>query len=165
MAASRADRSLKGTYLKPSGRGAKPIWNFSCAVAVIVASVRPWKESFIVISSYLPPSFSWPYFRASLIAASLASAPLLQKKTFSNKGVLDQQPRRMNLRLNMIEIRYVHERFGLLLNGCDHLWMGVAESCRRRYPQTISRYHLAVAVPDHAPEPPPERGETACTCS
>ena len=35
-------------YRNPSGRGAKPAWNFSWPVAVMAASVRPWKEPFIV---------------------------------------------------------------------------------------------------------------------
>ena len=55
----------------------------SCAVAVSVAIVLPWKDFFSVITLCLPaPYLSKEYLRAVLIAASFASAPELQKKTF-----------------------------------------------------------------------------------
>jgi hypothetical protein len=50
-----------------------------------VASVRPWKEPSIVTISLFPPRTSFPYLRASLMAASFASAPLLQKKALPAK--------------------------------------------------------------------------------
>jgi len=49
------------------------------AVAVTAARVRPWKESTAVMISKAPFLCSRPHLRASLIAASLASAPLLPK--------------------------------------------------------------------------------------
>ena len=84
MARSTARRSLNGTYLNPPGSGSKPWWYFSCAVAVTVASVRPWKPPRIVMMSprSLAPC-SLAHLRASLIADSLASAPELEKKTRS----------------------------------------------------------------------------------
>ena len=63
--------------------GAKPCRYLARPVAASVASVRPWKESIIVMISFRP--VAEPYFRASLIIASLASAPLLQKKTVPSK--------------------------------------------------------------------------------
>ena len=55
-------------------------------VAESVPMVLPWKEFFMETMVCLPaPNFSRACFRASLIAASLASAPLLQKKTRSAK--------------------------------------------------------------------------------
>ena len=50
-------------------------------VAVTVASVRPWKEPSVVMISKALSLFFLPHLRAILMAASLASAPLLQKKT------------------------------------------------------------------------------------
>ena len=76
-----ASTSPYGTCRKPCGSGSKPAWYFGCAVAVSVASVRPWKDDSKVSSSYrsLKPR-SICARRASLISASLASAPELQKK-------------------------------------------------------------------------------------
>ena len=86
MARSTARRSLKGTYLNPPGSGSNPWWYFSCAVAVTVARVRPWKPPRIVMMSprSLAPC-SLAHLRASLIAVSLASAPELEKNTRSAK--------------------------------------------------------------------------------
>ena len=44
--------------------------------AVTAASVRPWNESVVAMISLAPFLRSRPHLRASLIAASLASAPL-----------------------------------------------------------------------------------------
>ena len=77
MAADTAFRSLNGTYLKPGTIGSKPAWYFGCAVAVSAAYVRPWKPPSMVMIVDRPAA--WPWTRASLMAASLASAPLLQK--------------------------------------------------------------------------------------
>ena len=65
-------------YLKPDGSGANPFLTLSCPVAVNVARVLPWNEPFVVIISPLPV-----YLRASFIAPSFASAPLLAKNTLS----------------------------------------------------------------------------------
>ena len=47
----------------------------------MVARVRPWKEALaVMMTGRSRLSFSWAYFRVSLMAASLASAPELQKK-------------------------------------------------------------------------------------
>src|SRR4030043_255191 len=82
----RASRSSKGTYLNPGIRGEYPLWYFSCAVAVNVARVLPWKERSMVMTSYRsPPIFSLENLRASFNAPSFASAPLLQKNTLSAK--------------------------------------------------------------------------------
>src|SRR3990172_9499460 len=84
IAALTAPGSSKGTYLNPGIKGAYPLWYFSWAVAVNVAKVLPWKERSMVIISYRSPSiFVFAYLRASFIAPSFASAPLLQKKTLS----------------------------------------------------------------------------------
>ena len=66
----------------PGSSGWKPWWYFSWPVAVSVANVRPWKEPVVDRISYRPPC-SLPQRRASFIAASFASAPLLQRKTRS----------------------------------------------------------------------------------
>src|SRR6266568_4827821 len=86
IALSSALRSLKATYLKPPGSGSKPWWYFSCAVAVTVASVRPWKPPRMLMMSprSLEPC-SLAHLRASLMAVSLASAPEFEKKTRSAK--------------------------------------------------------------------------------
>src|SRR3989442_114472 len=78
---SIAAGSLKATWTNPSGSG----WNGSEYLgwppAVMVASVRPWKEPVVVMISNAPSRLRAPHFRASLMAASFASAPELQKKT------------------------------------------------------------------------------------
>ena len=66
---------------KPSGRGPNPCWYLCCPVAARDPSVRPWKELWkqrISIRSGCP--FTTWKWRASLIIASFASVPLLQKK-------------------------------------------------------------------------------------
>ena len=76
--------SLSGTCGKPSGSGVNERVYASLPVAVTVASVRPWKAWSAEIIPYAPSRLRLPHLRASLMAASLASAPLLQKKTRSN---------------------------------------------------------------------------------
>jgi len=49
----------------------------------MVASVRPWKLFSKVMISWAPPRCTRPHLRASLIAPSLASAPVLAKNTRS----------------------------------------------------------------------------------
>ncbi len=84
IARSTAVRSFHGTYLKPPGRGSKPWWYFSWAVAVTAARVRPWNPPRMLMMSprSLPPC-SLAHLRASLIAVSLASAPEFEKYTRS----------------------------------------------------------------------------------
>src|SRR6266849_5880453 len=80
-----ASRSLYGTCAKPAGSG----WNGSEYLgwppAVTVASVLPWNEPDVVMISNAPPRLRAPHLRATLIAASLASAPELQKNTRDGK--------------------------------------------------------------------------------
>ena len=68
-------KSLKIANLNPGTTG--PNWSviFFCPVADIAPYVLPWKDFLKAIISDLPVAL-----RASLIAASFASVPLLQKK-------------------------------------------------------------------------------------
>jgi len=79
-----ASRSFSGTLRKPGTFGSKSGSNAGLPEADIVASVRPWKAPWVVTISNAPPRWSWPHFRASLMAPSLASAPVLQRKTVSS---------------------------------------------------------------------------------
>mmetsp|Transcript_27890 Transcript_27890/g.93858 ORF Transcript_27890/g.93858 Transcript_27890/m.93858 type:complete len:232 (-) Transcript_27890:391-1086(-) len=74
-------RSL--SFQQPSGP-----WYLGCAVAEIVAMVRPWNEPSAVSTTGLDALrfFSVATLSASLIAASLASAPELQKKALLMPG-------------------------------------------------------------------------------
>ncbi len=84
-ARSIADTSLKGTYLNPGTRGSKSFWYLGCPVAVREPKVLPWKDSrAVTISYFADPCFALANFLASLIAASLASVPLLQKNALPN---------------------------------------------------------------------------------
>ena len=70
--------------MKPGTSGSKPCWYFSFGVADSAPSVRPWKAPRIVMMSTTSVArVSFAYFRASLMAASLASVPELQKKARS----------------------------------------------------------------------------------
>ena len=84
-AVSNASKSFAFIVLNPSGYGAKQSgWNLSCPVAVNVASVLPWNDdSSVTIVFLLEPPFNCPYFLASFIAASFASAPEFAKYPFS----------------------------------------------------------------------------------
>jgi hypothetical protein len=63
--------------------GSKPACTLRLPVADSVARVRPWKAcSMTTIAGCSMPCW-WPYMRASLMAASLASQPELQKNTSS----------------------------------------------------------------------------------
>ena len=44
LRASKEARLLNSAYLKLSGIGSKPLWNFACPVAARVKSVLPWNE-------------------------------------------------------------------------------------------------------------------------
>src|SRR3990172_4356494 len=76
---------LNSTWTKPGVRGGKASWYLGWPVAATMARVRPWKELRAVMTSWAPPSFSLPYFRASFTIPSLASAPLLQKKALAKQ--------------------------------------------------------------------------------
>ena len=64
--------------------GSKPCWYLGWPVAVTVARVRPWNELWVAMTSYRSvASRSLAYLRASLSAASFASAPEFAKNTRS----------------------------------------------------------------------------------
>ncbi len=75
--------SLYGTRTKPCTRGSKPACALRLPVADSVAMVRPWKALSMTMMCGSSMPLLWPYMRASLIAASLASQPELQKNTSS----------------------------------------------------------------------------------
>ena len=78
-----ASRSFSGTRTKPCTSGSKPACTLRLPVAERVASERPWKAfSMTMIAGSAMPR-SWPYLRATLMAASFASSPELQKNTSS----------------------------------------------------------------------------------
>ncbi len=78
-----ASRSFSGTRTNPETSGSNPACTLRLPVAESVASERPWKAfSMTTIAGSAMPR-SWPYLRASLIAASFASSPELQKNTSS----------------------------------------------------------------------------------
>src|SRR5262245_65897537 len=80
IARSIARRSLYGTCLKPGTRGSKPCWYFSWPVAAKAAKVRPWNELRVATNSTRSDAIrSRAYLRATLSAASLASAPEFEK--------------------------------------------------------------------------------------
>ena len=71
--------------LEAAGQRPKFSWYLGWPVAVIAAKVRPWNELSAVMITGVPfaPSLVRACLRASLIAASFASAPELQKKARS----------------------------------------------------------------------------------
>ena len=71
-----ASRSPKGAYTKPAMSGPRPSWYLGWAVAVVAPSVRPWKPPSKVMILYRGRLLCR---RTSLMAASLASVPELQK--------------------------------------------------------------------------------------
>ncbi len=74
---------------KPGTCGAKMVSQPALPDALMVASVRPWKLwSKVMISNRFFPApllCFLPHLRASLMAPSLASAPLLAKNTLSKQ--------------------------------------------------------------------------------
>lgn len=67
-----------------TGIGRKGAWYLGWPVAAMVASVRPWKElTAETITGRSMPCLVRACLRASLIDASFASAPELQKNTLS----------------------------------------------------------------------------------
>ena len=82
---SKLSMLLSWPNLKPSSIGRKPPWIFSWGVAAMPPKVRPWKASSAATTVYRfassPPLRLRPCSRASLISASLDSAPLLQNST------------------------------------------------------------------------------------
>ena len=83
IAASTAPWSFNETFGNPATLGSNSPSQTALPDADIVASVRPWKPWTVVTISYAPPRCLAPHFRASLMAPSFASAPLLAKKTRS----------------------------------------------------------------------------------
>ncbi len=75
---------MSGTFTKPGTFGSNSGSKAGLPEADMVASVRPWKAPCVVTISYAPPRCFAPHLRASLIAPSFASAPLLQKNTASS---------------------------------------------------------------------------------
>src|SRR5690242_18108358 len=74
--------SLYVPYLNPGTMGEKGVWYLGFGVALRLPMVLPWKELWKETNSCLLPS-GWrdfPVLRANLMAASLASEPLLQMK-------------------------------------------------------------------------------------
>ncbi|MNY40413.1 hypothetical protein D3C86_1751560 [compost metagenome] len=78
-------RSFSSALGKPGTCGAKMVSQPALPDALMVASVRPWKLWSMVMISYAPFLCLRPHLRASLMAPSLASAPLLAKKTLSKQ--------------------------------------------------------------------------------
>ncbi|MNT16671.1 hypothetical protein D3C72_1517850 [compost metagenome] len=86
ITSAAAARSLNGVWVMPPGNGAKSLEYLGWPPADTVNSVRPWKallNATIWFLLWLPLSSA--RLRASFSAASLASAPELQKNTFSAK--------------------------------------------------------------------------------
>ena len=79
-----ASRSPSGTFGKPDTFGWNKVSQPGFPDAAMVASVRPWNPCSMVTISKAPPRCRLPHFRASLMAPSLASAPLLHRKTSSS---------------------------------------------------------------------------------
>ena len=80
-AARSASRSPTGTFRKPETLGSNSRSQPALPEALMVARVRPWNAFTRVTISWAPPRATVPHFRASLMAPSLASAPVLVKKT------------------------------------------------------------------------------------
>src|SRR5258708_6712845 len=76
---------LKVANLIPGKRGSRPSWYFIWPVADREPKVLPWKELWKLTISYLSRPCLRKHLRASLIAASTASVPELQKKTLLAK--------------------------------------------------------------------------------
>ena len=115
--------------------------------------VRPWKAP---SAATMPVR---PVRRASLMAASSASAPELQKNTFEPAGApaSDEQPLgELDLRHRGEEVRHVHELTGLLRHGRDQRRVVVAQGVDRdaadevEVPAAVDVPHPgAVAVLEH----------------
>ena len=85
MAAARASASPNGTWENPGGSG----WNGVCIaglpVAARVARVRPWKPPRVATMPVAcSPRLARPQRLATLMAASLASAPELDRNTLAS---------------------------------------------------------------------------------
>src|SRR5438067_5976655 len=130
----------------PSGSGPNPCWYFGCPVAASAPRVRPWNEFFmqtISIRSGCPLTTWW--WRASLIAASFASAPLLQKKTrpsvlawrtsFSARGILGS---------GTLWLEWVQRREEVVSSGLreralwiSYLWVGAHGRCEHQWLELV----------------------------
>src|SRR6266536_164230 len=83
-AAAKASASPKGTWLKPAGSSAKVGCSAGLPVAARVARVRPWKPpSAATIPTARSPLVALAQRLPTLMAASLASAPELEKNTLA----------------------------------------------------------------------------------
>lgn len=84
---ARATRAIRARRAARTGMGRNGSWYFAWPVAAIVASVRPWKDFLAErMTGSVTPRVVRACLRASLIAASFASAPELQKKTCAAAG-------------------------------------------------------------------------------
>ena len=72
--------------------------------------------------------FWWPYRRASLIAASFASQPELQKNSVVHAGQRAQQIGQLFLLGNVVPVGSVDDAPGLLGDGLDQTRMGVTQT-------------------------------------
>ena len=147
-----ASRSFSGTRTKPCTSGSKPACTLRLAVADSVASERPWNAfSMTMIAGSAMPR-SWPYLRATLIAASFASSPELQKNTSSSPVI-------SAMRSAACSCSGIWNRF--------ELWMmrpicSVSARVRRGWlwpsvftamPASASRYFLPASSHSHTPWP------------
>ena len=78
-------KSFNSAFGKPATCGANIVSHPGFPEALIVANVRPWKLCSKVIISKAPFLLICPHLRASLMAPSFASAPLLAKNTLSKQ--------------------------------------------------------------------------------
>ena len=79
IASCRHSMSPGSTLMNPGTSGAKPCRTAGLPVAAIIASVRPWKLRCSEMIVHRCGANWHPRSRASLHAASFASAPLWQK--------------------------------------------------------------------------------------
>jgi hypothetical protein len=93
-----------------------------------------------------PPAFFSPCRRASLISASLASAPLLQKNTRPGPGVADQPPRELALVGVAEEVADVDQLARLPLHRLHPVRMAMAQRAHRDARGEIE-VALALVVP------------------
>ena len=144
---STAARSFSGAYMKPGTSGRNPSWYFGWAVAVMAANVRPWNEFSKVMILYRP----WPtWMRASLMAASMASAPELQKNVLPPNPVVAIHSASRRLRLGVPGVGHVDQLGGLLGDRLDQARVAVADARDGPAAEEVD-VPLAVGVPDVRP--------------
>ncbi|MNF97893.1 hypothetical protein D3C84_807370 [compost metagenome] len=96
-AACRAARSLNGTWLKPGSCGSKRLVSLELSDAGIVPRLRPWQPLLATMIRDAPPRCCWPHLRASLIAASQASLPLLSRYAWSLPVLTQSRSARLSM--------------------------------------------------------------------